>query len=340
MNLDSDHTVGGILKKPLPLAFSALTLALVLPFAPIGCATLAIATAPAKKPILDDSAATQAAERAFWAALHGGKYDAIGETLELYQRSYLANPNAAMSAARIGWLHTWRVAERARLAAAPATITDDIVLGRRYFGEAVSLAPGESRFLGFSASMTMAEGAVHKDQSLSRRGYFQMNEAITAWPEFNLFTAGISVAGLPAGDRLFTEGVERQWENLDVCVDGKVDRSDGRFGAYMTMETHTGRNRACWDSWIAPHNLEGFFLHMGDMLVKSGDVAKATVMYQNAKLPRNYGTWKLRDVLEDRLAHASEYVATFREKNGAGVPDPTKRPFWASSFTCTGCHQD
>jgi hypothetical protein len=326
--------------KPRSLALATLALAAALPFAEGGCATLAIATAPEKQAVIDDSAPTKAAERAFWTALHGGKYESIGETLELYQQSYLANPNAAMSAARIGWLHTWRLAERARLASPPATITDDIVLGRKYFGEAVALSPHESRFQGFSASLIMAEGTVHKDEALTRRGYFQMNDAVAAWPEFNLFTAGISVANLPVEDPLFREGVERQWQNLDVCVDGKVDRADGRFDEYMAMETHSGWNRACWDSWIAPHNLEGFFLHMGDMLVKTGDIAQAKVMYENAKLPKNYATWKLRDVLEDRLAHASEYTAPFREKNGAGVADATKRPFWASSFTCTGCHQD
>ncbi len=328
------------MKKPLAATLCTLALASALPFSQSGCATLAVATAPDKKPVEDHTPETYAAERAFWTALHGGKYEAIGDALELYQRSYLANPNAPMTAARIGWLHTWRIAERARLEKPQATITDDLVLGRRYFGEAVRLAPNEPRFAGFYANLTMAEGAVHKDEALTRKGYFQMNDAISAWPQFNLFTAGISVAGLPHDNELFHEGVERQYENLDVCVDEKIDREDGRFDKYMHLETTEGRNRVCWDSWAAPHNLEGFFLHMGDMLVKEGKVEKAKVAYQNAKLPKNYATWKFKGVLEDRIAHAAEYVAPFRDENGAHVKDPTKRPWWSSSFACTGCHQD
>ena len=34
----------------------------------------------------------------------------------------------------------------------------------------------------------MAEGAIHKDEKLMRRGYFTMKDAVAAWPEFNEFT--------------------------------------------------------------------------------------------------------------------------------------------------------
>jgi len=307
-------------------------------FAQGGCASIAIAVAPEKVAVPDETPEFRAAESAFWTALHGGHYERIGDTLELYQRAYLKNPASPLTAARIGWLHTWRLAERARLEdKAPATITDDIVLARKYFGEAVHLAPNESRFLGFYASLTMAEGAVHKDEAITRRGYFTMNDAIAAWPEFNLFTAGISVANLPASDALFDEGIDRQWQTLDVCIDGTFDRKDGRFDRHMALETKEGKNRACWDSWAAPHNLSGFFLHMGDMLVKKGDVAKAKVVYQNARLPKSYASWKLRDVLEDRIAHADAYVEDFRKT----APTATaKAPFWNATFACTGCHAE
>ncbi|MBK8212275.1 MAG: hypothetical protein IPK71_00880 [Myxococcales bacterium] len=299
-----------------------------------GCASIAVAVAPEKKAEVDDTPEFHAAESAFWGALHGGDYSRIGDTLELYQRAYLKNPNAPMTAARIGWLHTWRIAERSRNPAAPATITDDIVLARKYFGEASHLAPNESRFKGFFASVTMAEGAIHKDEATIRRGYFMMNDAVDAWPEFNYFTAGISVANLPASDPLFDEGLERQWKNLDVCVDGSMDRG-GSFAKFMPLETREGKNRACWDSWAAPHNLSGFFLHMGDMLVKKGDVAKAKIVYANAKLPKSYDAWKYKDVLDDRIAHAAEYVEPFRRAEGK---PGEKAPFWRSDFACTGCH--
>lgn len=340
LSLESIARIGRIsrLARTIALARLPIFAVAVATFAAQGgCASIAVAVAPDKVAVPDETVEFRDAESAFWSALHGGHYEGIGPTLELYQRAYLKNPNAPMTAARIGWLHTWRLAERSRLASPPATITDDIVLARKYFGEAVHLAPKESRFLGFYASLTMAEGAVHKDEAITRKGYFMMNDAVDAWPEFNLFTAGISVANLPAGNDLFDEGIDRQWKNLDVCVDGTLDRSDGRFAKYMSLETHEGKNRACWDSWHAPHNLSGFFLHMGDMLVKKGDVAKARVVYENAKLPKSYGTWKLRDVVDDRIANAERYVEDFRKADPKGNE---KRPFWNSTFACTGCHAD
>ena len=54
----------------------------------------------------------------------------------------------------------------AELAQVPATITDDAVLARKYFEEAVRLQPGEARFQGFLGSALLAEGAIHKDEKL------------------------------------------------------------------------------------------------------------------------------------------------------------------------------
>ena len=65
------------------------------------------------------------------------------------------------------------------------------------------------------------------------------------------------------------------------------------------------------NSWIAPHNFEGFFLNMGDMLVKAGDWATAQKIYANAKLSSTYAGWKYRAVLESRIEQAQANVAAF-----------------------------
>jgi hypothetical protein len=62
-----------------------------------------------------------------------------------------------------------------------------------------------------------------------------------------------------------------QWHTLDKCIEGKIDRANPDYSPYMAKETTEGKKRACWNSWITPHNLEGFFVNMGDMLVKSGN---------------------------------------------------------------------
>ena len=77
----------------------------------------------------------------------------------------------------------------------------------------------------------------------------------------------------------------------------------------MVKETTEGKKRVCWNSWIAPHNLEGFFLNMGDMLVKSGDWQTAQKIYANARLLKTYATWRYQSVLEDRINRAQANVA-------------------------------
>jgi hypothetical protein len=64
--------------------------------------------------------------------------------------------------------------------------------------------------------------------------------------------------------------VDHKWQNLDACVEEKVDRHTVQYDKFMAREATAGRKRVCWNSWIAPHNFEGFFLNMGDMLVKAG----------------------------------------------------------------------
>jgi hypothetical protein len=303
-----------------------------------GCAYVAEETAPRKQAAASRSAATLQADDLFWSTLHAGEYSRIGPALEAQTAAYLATPTDATSAAHVGFLHIWKVSERLRVAPAPATITDDIVLARRYFEEAVELNPGDARYLGFLASTTLAEGNINQDERLTRRGYFMLLDSIEAWPEFNLFTAGYVMSAQPAGSARFKQALQWQWETLDVCVGEKVDRHTGSYAQYMKLETREGKKRVCWNSTIAPHNFEGFFLNMGDMLVKSGDVETARRIYANAKLSATYAEWSYREVLEERIRDAAANVSAFNapvDESGQG----DRQIMVASRFACMACHQ-
>jgi hypothetical protein len=230
------------------------------------------------------------------------------------------------------------VSERARLDAIPATITDDAVLSRRYFEEAVALNPADARYLGFLAAATLAEGNIHQDERLTRRGYFMMLDAIKAWPEFNLFTAGYVMSTQPANSERFKQALEWQWQNLDACVGEKVDRKIAAYAKYMTLETREGRKRVCWNSPIAPHNLEGFFLNMGDMLVKAGDWQTARLIYGDAKLSPVYPQWPYRETLDARIRDARENVAAFNAPVAATYRGD-RRLMVSTAFACMACHQ-
>jgi hypothetical protein len=303
-----------------------------------GCDYMAVRSAPPKQASDSRTAASQQADELFWQTLHAGRYEDIPAVLDALTAAYLANPNDAVTAAHVGWMHIWRLTESSRLDRASPTITDHAMLARRYFQEAVQLNPHEARYLGFLAAATMTEGSIHKDEKLTRRGYFLMQDAIEAWPEFNLFTAGYGRSRLPAKSERFKEALEWQWQTLDLCSGARIDRTSPDFSPYMALATTEGPKRACWNSWIAPHNFEGFFLNMGDMLVKSGDWQTAQKIYLAAKLSPTYAQWKFRDVLEARIAQAQANVAAFNAP--ADNADKTRpRTMVASPFACMACHQ-
>jgi len=318
------------------ISWIAVAIVLALVVGVVGCVNrshIAVLLAPPKKATSLRSHAALQADDLFWHTFHSGAYEEIPRVLEVLTAAYLETPTDAVTAAHIAWFHNWRMAERSRLSAIPATITDHTILARRYFEEAVKLDPSDPRTQGFLAGHTVAEGTLQKDERLVRRGYSMLLDAIEAWPEFNLFTAGYVMSRLPADSPRFHEGLEWQWRNLDMCVQKHIDRTDPDYAQYMRLETIEGAKRVCWNSWIAPHNFEGFFLNMGDMLVKSGDWQTAQKIYANAKHSRDYATWKFAALLETRIAQAQENVAVFNE--GASV-----RPMMINSaFACMGCHQ-
>ena len=165
--------------------------------------------------------------------------------MQALKGAYLLSPGDGQTAARVGLLHLWRLAERARQGAQSPSITDDAVLARKYFQEAVALMPGDARYQGFLAASMLTEAAIHKDEKLSRRAYFKMRDAIDAFPGFNLFTAGYVMSAQQAGSERFEEGLHWQWRNLDACAGAKVDRREPSFANFMKLATTEGAKRVC-----------------------------------------------------------------------------------------------
>jgi len=106
----------------------------------------------------------------------------------------------------------------------------------------------------------------------------------------------------------------------------------------MHLATTEGKKLACWNTWIAPHNFEGFFLNMGDMLVKAGDWQMGRKLYENARLSPTYAQWPYREVLEQRIREAPGNGAVFNAVGEAKVP-ADQQIMIKSTFACMACHQ-
>lgn len=308
------------------------------------CENIALLFTPKKKSMTANSALATQAQNHFWTTLHQHKLNEIDNTNRLLMAAYLENPNDPKLAAHIGFLHIWQLTERNQLPIIYPTIVDQIILSKKYFADAVELDPSDARFLGFYGDSQLAEGKIFNDEREQVRGYFTLKKAIKMWPEFNYFTAGYVMSILPADSKQFKEGLTWQWATLDLCAMHTISHQNPDYSAFMKYETHTGAKRACWNSWIAPYNLEGFFLNMGDMLVKSGDWQTAIKIYRNAKLAANYNTWPYRTFLENRILNAKNNVANFQNeqfdpKTQNLKKDPNKVILFTSGYGCAACHQ-
>lgn len=299
------------------------------------CERIALFTTPQKKPLLTNKALSNLAEENFWVTLHKGDYQHIPNALKLLTAAYLENPNDPRIAAHLGFLHIWTITERARLTTVEPTIINEIILARKYFADAVELDQSDARFQGFLGDSMLIEGKIFHDKREQVRGYFLLQRAIREWPEFNYFTAGYPMSTLPAHDKQFNEALEWQWKTLDICAGTKVDRSNPDFSPYMNRETQKGPQRACWNSWIAPHNFEGFFLNMGDMLVKQGDWQTGVKIYKNAQLSKTYASWPYRKMLETRIDQAQANTTNFQTTKE--TPDQTI--LFNNGYGCVVCHQ-
>jgi hypothetical protein len=318
--------------RPLAIALTAVLACF--------CAGLAVAqsgtTAPARQP------AAIEADQLFWQTFHRGDYAHIQASIEASTAAYLRDPNDAVSAAHVGWLHMWRVAESHRMQQRPASITDDIVLARKYFQKAVALAPDDARYRGFLASAILAEAQIDRDAALRLQGGEIMKQAVSDWPAFNLFTAGYVASGLPASSEGFKQALEQQWQNLELCGQTKLDRHGNNLDLLAKSRAKTASDsrdaRACLNSTKAPHNEEGFFLNMGDMLAKSGDWQTARKVYATAKLSTGYAQWPYRDVLEQRIRDAESNVAAFNVETQPGKHAANPMMI-GSDYSCMACHR-
>lgn len=94
---------------------------------------IAVWSTPEKQAAQARSETAQKSDELFWQTFHQGDYEKIPHVLGVLTAAYLETPTDAVTAAHIAWLHNWRSAERARMDAVPATITDDVLIARRYF---------------------------------------------------------------------------------------------------------------------------------------------------------------------------------------------------------------
>lgn len=325
----------------MPRRGASLLAALLVAAATFGChphgvsAWFATRYAEPKTPEVSTTELAAHARAQFWEAFYDAEYERLERIHFLLTAAYLENPRDPEIALLLAHAHLWTLAERSRLEELSPRITDHAILADRYFNEALILAPDDSRIHGWQGAMKLALGDIHQDQREQREGYFQLVRAAREYPEFNGFSASYPLGSLPRDNPRFDEGVEYMWANVEACVGDGFDRNAPGFAIPVDQATAEGPKRVCWSTPLVPHNLEGFFLHMGDILTKQGDADGARRALEAAKRSPSYDTWRYAPVLDERLARLDERVARFAS---ATREDEEPEMMFDSPYACTGCH--
>ena len=309
-----------------------------------GCSFFAQKFTPGKTLNEDESDLSKYANRIFWQNFHQGNYDSLDQVINLLNAAYLQNPGNLKIIDHLGFAHIWKFSESQRLEKTPPDILEDFILSRKFFEESHGLNADDPRILGFLGDTKMVEGNISGNQKLIVEGYFDGKESIHQWPEFNKFTLGYPLSQRDTGSSQFKEALEWQWESLDDCSCKKWDRNNLNYAdlTRMIRESQDPKiQRACWNTWIAPHNYEGFFMNMGDMLVKSGNWKKGIELYNAAKLSPNYSDWPYAQVLEERIQNAQKNRVEFNKPIVRSNPAFHNQTVMmvASKIDCMGCHQ-
>ncbi len=302
-----------------------------------GCRAIAIGSAPAKTAQPSISEQATRARNAFWSALWNASYEELPGVIDQLTAAYLENPRDPEIALLSAHAHFWRIAEFRRDSNAGPSITDHFIVAEKFFEEAKRLRPGDVRILGWLGGIKLTLGKLHGDERLKREGYFMLQEGVESFPEFNYFSLSYAMSALPPNDPRWGEVVEATWKTLDACTGSTFDRRNPDYSRFMAIESsydRAGPKRVCWNSEIAPHNLEGFFMHMGDVLVKQGSSDAARRAYNNAKLSGTYESWKFKSMLEERIATVEGRAHAFRESDQKTWPPMMVQ----TTAACTGCH--
>ena len=306
-----------------------------------GCSLIGQMSAQTENYATDSGAYAKEANDYFWTNYHQGNYDSIPIIIDKLSLAIAANPNDIISTTHLGFVHVWALSERQRLLIPKADIAEHIILSRKYFEVANMMNPHDLRVLGFLADLTLAEGSNLNNRHEQVKGYFMGLKAINKWPQFNKFTLGYVFSGLDKTDKNFMKGLAWQYETIDDCAcENGTKKTDYQEAINkIKHSTNIKISRACWNSWIAPHNWEGFCLNWGDMLVKSGQLDEAKKIYNLAKQSDTYSEWPFKKELETRLNEVQENEIAFNKLIDEQNIQQQKVIMFHSKMACMGCHQ-
>jgi hypothetical protein len=288
-----------------------------------------------------------AASKFMWDNLHQGNYDSIPVIIEKLRSAWDQSPDDPTLNTHLAFINLWKFCERGRKEP-DSSIFEYVFSSNRFFKKAIELNPEDARLYSLRAATEMCEGTIRGDEQQVRRGYKFGLQAVPKWPQFNSFSFAAVESLLDKNSLRFKQGLTYQWITMDECSCKNLTRQEilehpekviPELIAEIQNSTDPKIKRACWNTWIAPHNFEGYLLNFGDMLVKKGLLKEAKRIYEAIKLSPTYKEWPYQSVLEDRIKNMETNEIEFNKPLQLLMPSNSTQLFINSDISCVGCHQ-
>jgi hypothetical protein len=276
---------------------------------------------------------TEATQK-FWDAFIAGRYEDIDQVIEALNAELAADPDHPW-VNHIRWrVNLWKLAEATRDVDMshqdlPILVAETQSLLERSW----ELNPGDNRNYCFHGSMLLAVGREMQDEELIAQGIAEVELARELVPTYAGACAVMAYSNEPIGSETFQWAVDNTWSVMDRNFGQPLDRDDPDVSELMECESFQVID-ACLGESDFPYLWEGEWLRAGDVLLKSGNLTAARRMYQNGML-RNYDTWPLNPILDERIAGIAERSALYEDETISNDPE-TGEP----DHQCGMCHAD
>jgi hypothetical protein len=287
------------------------------------------------------------ASQFMWDQLHLGNYDSAFQIIAKLTSAWNKSSDDPTLNKHLGFVHLWKFSERERTAH-DTSVFRNVFISNYFFKKAIELDPGDDRIYSLQAATEMCEGAILKNDQQIRKGYFNGIEAVKKWPQFNRFALAAVVSVLDRNSLMYRRGLRYQWITMNECSCKELTKKEilqhpEKVVPELIAELQTTSDqrikRACWNSWIAPHNFEGYLLNFGDMLTKKGYLTEAKQIYNSVKLSPSYQDWPYQSVLESRIRNIEVNEVEFNKPLQLLIVPNSTQIFINSKISCVGCHQ-
>jgi hypothetical protein len=293
-----------------------------------------------KPPQVYRSPQAAAAAQHFWETFQTANYARSDQSLDLLMEASNSDPDDAHLISLTGLCSFWKVLEHERGGLSSYSTHGLAVQSLHYVEEAGRREPQNRLTPGFVSSAKYQLGAMEHDQGKMRQAMVELQHNTNVYPQFHGFVQGwVLTAMLPPNHPAYEKAVEAYYETLDSCTGIRVPRSFPRLGefGFFILAKKSVQQTVCYNTDVAPHNVEGTLLGLGDALLKQGKQRQAKLVYESIRRIPAYPSWPFKNHLDCRLNNMDRLQHKFAIESGCvDVEEPAM--LFQSTIACTCCH--